>query len=183
MDQGVEADDRIKGCRWQPHLHGVSALEAGGRHEATGPVDLHLTDVDAGHAVPSVGEEPSDGDPAAAAQIQHGRRGGQPLMQVGEPWSVLTVLGVVAPVVIRELVVPTTDEIPLVVIAAHDRTGSQISMALRDGRPWSGRRSRSRRTAVFECEIWAPIGGDMGVRTHVCRGRGHLASAMSGIRP
>ena len=55
-------------------------------------------------------------------------------MQVGEPWSVLTVLGIVAAVVVRQLVVSTTDEIPLVLTAAHNHRLRHADRASRTAR-------------------------------------------------
>ena len=93
--------------------------EGGAGHEVTRPVDLHVTDVDACHVMPEPVRDRADRDPAAAAQIQQADEGGSRCRKAASQ-SPLWPSSASSRLSGRTLVIPSTDEITLISIVAHD---------------------------------------------------------------
>jgi hypothetical protein len=144
VDERVQADDRVEGPVRKRDLRRVGAHERGPRDEPASPVDLNVAEVDAGDAVAAVGERPGDRDTAAAPEIQHAGRRGQPSLEVRQPGNVLRRIVVVTTVEVGDGVVGAPDGLDGIgpvhepILAEHAAGGEPIT---------SGRRAERHRAA------------------------------------
>src|SRR5215469_18886190 len=89
MDQRKERDHSIKGLTAEVHRADIRSPELGRWHKLSGPLNLHLTEVDTSDAESCRRQIARDREPAPAAKIKYSAAIRDPLTQLTQPGRVL----------------------------------------------------------------------------------------------